>query len=229
MDNSNLARMPAEIRNVIFGLCLDQDEPLVIDQYSVSKLPAITATCKQIRDETMSKYYVGRTVVIKLPSPDDHDIDSLEPAMKKTIDYVSRWMASMPQLPRHLAPRFEVRLSLEFCSTQFTLMKRVKLNHTHSASLPGLAALLNQTSAQRPLFVYTNITRFSPRDPIWVDRKAFESWGFDYQSEGVVKVIAPARTASLLARVDSQGLVGLAGSSRRNSFQESMERLRNED
>ncbi|KAK3623301.1 hypothetical protein LTR56_021680 [Elasticomyces elasticus] len=203
MDESNLARIPAEVRNDIFGLCLEQDEPLVIDQHSLPTLPAITATCKQIRDETKLRYYVGRTVIIQLPSPHDHKVDSLERALKDTIDNVSRWTALLLQLPRKLAPRFEVRISVEFRS-QLTNKVKNELLRTHSVYLPKLANLLEQSNGQQPHFVYTIVTPATPWAPTW-HKPSYEDWGFRYRAEGIVKVVAR---------------------SRRDSFEEMMERLR---
>lgn len=74
MDNSPLARLPAELRNDIYELALRQEEPVIIDgcDKHAAVIPpramGITQTRKDIRAETAGVFYALNTFTVRHPT-----------------------------------------------------------------------------------------------------------------------------------------------------------------
>lgn len=66
MDNSPLARLPAELRNYIYELVLIETQPIEVN-WGYSNLwiaPPLLQTCRQARSEAAPIYYSGSTFTI---------------------------------------------------------------------------------------------------------------------------------------------------------------------
>ncbi|KAK5683282.1 hypothetical protein LTS10_004813 [Elasticomyces elasticus] len=236
MDKSNLARTPTEIRDMIWTLSLDTHEPLIINQSSVPTLPALAGTCQEIRKEASERYYTRRTVIIQLPSLNDGG--NLERATKETVDRAVAWIKEMPTLPHSISPCFEVRFAMDAGRAlqsrtwaEFQIRKSC-VYPAHSHCLGRLAALLMQKTGKKPLFV---CNRRETR-PIGADEE--EWWTSFYKGMGFapkvtlesieVTDVHPDADDSVMDADSSVAHHKTVTRSRRDSFQERMERLRND-
>ena len=170
------------------GLSLDNGAPLVLNQRKTAVPPAITATCKQIRNETLHMFYHGRTVVLDLPSLNPPKASWSPIALSNIICDTAKWLASVPESCHRLIEAFEVRdtCALKGSTADIRRFCDDGTNYFHAceASLPELVALLGRygyCGARRPLFAYTRITipRGSTRGvEVW--RTAMARLGFRF-------------------------------------------------
>ncbi|KAK4546294.1 hypothetical protein LTR36_001971 [Oleoguttula mirabilis] len=87
MDNSPLARLPAELRNYIYKVAVKSDRPVKIRLDSKNKqlkmvtygrVLALTETCRRLRDESLGLFYASNHVSITL-RPDRLFADAAHP------------------------------------------------------------------------------------------------------------------------------------------------------
>ncbi|GIZ47085.1 hypothetical protein CKM354_001018600 [Cercospora kikuchii] len=102
MDNSPLGKLSAELRNEVYRLVVSAEKPLVVcKNHSAPELsavqPALTRTCRQIREESLGMFYHANTFVMELITTmfwgDYVESDSIHQRTKE----VSAWLQCTSQ------------------------------------------------------------------------------------------------------------------------------------
>ena len=105
MDNSPLAKLSPELRNEIWRLCVTLDESgtpdtVVNEHRSLGIPPAITRTCKQIRDESYLMFYASNTFALRISNGDSlAEFGRREEIFYHSMHTVIAWLQTAKDMP----------------------------------------------------------------------------------------------------------------------------------
>ncbi|KAK5733748.1 hypothetical protein LTR17_009452 [Elasticomyces elasticus] len=169
MDKSPFQKLSAELRNAIWELVLEPGKPLILNHRRAAAPPALTATCQQIRAETIEAFYNDRVVQLHLPSMND-------PA--------PQWFQCIPVAYHRLEliKAFELRLAIDYIGDPFRFREEepVFYEALHKL-LPHLAKLLlacGYRDDRQPVFHYTQISL------VPAEHKTIEWWRTRMEGHG---------------------------------------------
>lgn len=103
MDNSSLAHLSPELRNLIYGHALYERRPVAISK-NFSTEPALLRTCKQIREEAELLFYAVNdfTGIATIMADDEHDGDG----------HIIRWLHRAPVQKLALIKSLTIRVEI---------------------------------------------------------------------------------------------------------------------
>ncbi|KAK4953629.1 hypothetical protein LTR10_008232 [Elasticomyces elasticus] len=167
MDQSPFEKLAPELRNAIWEMSLNLGEPLILNKIETTTPPPITATCRQIREETLFMFYSDRIVELHLPSPNYKDFNMSSGACGRLYYKAGDWLASLVCPCHHeLISNFQVRLTVDFSKPTLDLFEHFqrndpKLHYALPFLLRQLAPLLERygcTDDKQPLLECTQNT-----------------------------------------------------------------------
>ena len=150
MDASPFQKLSPELRNTIWALVVTSETPLTFNKPATCSPPPITATCRQIRAESLQMFYSCKVFGLHLPEPSD---DNKTRALK---DKALAWAASISRECHDLIARFEVH-STDESFMQIFMLEASMLLKSHPQPL-GLAQALSRSGyvgKDRYLWVHT--------------------------------------------------------------------------